>query len=81
MDVDYCEDITCQCGFRGRAIPMPNTWSIRVATEWVRRAAREFLSTLMLSGPCNLTGAWSSEVPLRHRKSSPAIPSPFLLDP
>jgi hypothetical protein len=22
MDVDYCEDITCQCGFRGRAIPL-----------------------------------------------------------
>ncbi len=22
MDVDYCEDITCQYGFRGRTIPL-----------------------------------------------------------
>ena len=55
MDVDYCEDITCQCGFRGRAIPMRQHMECPRATGWSRHAAKEFLSMFRLSGPCNLT--------------------------
>ena len=61
--------------------PCVNTWSAHVATGWSRHAAKEFLSILRLSDPCNLTEEWSSKVPPPHRKSFPAIPSLSLLDP